>query len=262
MTDHDASIGRLYAASPDDFVKQRDELARSLRKDGDRQAADEVKKLRKPSVAAWTVNQLARREKMRLRGLFTAGERLRAAHEEVLAGAAPNALEKARDDERNAIGELVAAARALLEESGRPPSEGVLDRVRETLHAAIVDEEIGERVRAGRLEKEERATGFGFTSLPATIAKPRKPAAARPRRGREAVKDDAAPAKRRRAEEAASQRRLRAQEGLRAARAALAEAERALKSRRRDLERAERELENRRAAVKSAERALARARSS
>ena len=250
MADPDASIDRLYAASPDEFVKLRDELARSLRKDGDREAADEVKKLRKPSVAAWTVNQLARREKMRLRGLFTAGERLHAAHERVLAGEAPDVLEQARDDERTAIRELAGAARTLLEEAGHPPTEAIVDRVRETLHAAVVDEDVARRVRAGRLEKEEQATGFGFTSLPATAAKPKRPAPARSKPAQTPAKDTAAAAKRRRAEES-----------LRSARDALAQAEKALKGRKRELEQAAREVERRRTSVESAERALERARS-
>jgi hypothetical protein len=246
----DADIDALYAAPPDEFVKRRDELARSLREDGDREAADEVKKLRKPSVAAWTVNQLARREKMRLRGLFTAGERLHAAHERVLGGDSPDVLERARDDERTAIRELTAAARSLLEEAGHPPTEAMLDRVRETLHAAVVDEDVAERVRAGRLEKEEQSTGFGFTSLPATKAKPKRPAPARSKSAQTSAKETAAAAKRRRAEE-----------GLRAARDALAESEKSLKGRQRELDQAAREVERRRTAVESAERALERARS-
>jgi hypothetical protein len=257
----DAKIDDLYAADPGEFVERRDRLARSLRDDGDREAADEVKKLRKPSVAAWTVNQLARREKMRLRGLFTAGERLRAAHEDVLAGGPHEALEQARDDERRALNELASAARSLLEDAGHPPTEAVLDRVRDTLHAAVVDEGLGERVRAGRLEKEERATGFGFTSLPGTTAQPRKPKAKQATGRRQEAKDDAAAKRRERAEEAAREKRLQAEEGVRAARAELAEAEKAVKRAARDLDRAEREVETRRTAVERAEAALRRARS-
>lgn len=240
----DQKVDGLYAAAPGEFVGLRDRLARSLREDGDREAAEEVKKLRRPTVAAWAVNQLARREKMRLRGLFTAGERLRAAQETALAGRSPNALESARDDERAAIGQLAEAARGLLEEAGHSPSETVLERVRETLHAAVVDEEVGERVRAGRLEREEQATGFGFLSLPTTPA-------ARP-----------AGAMRKREQKAANaERRHTAEERLRDARRALAEAERAFVSRQRELKQAERELASRRTAVESAERAVERARS-
>jgi hypothetical protein len=253
----DAEIDGLYTAPPAEFVKRRDELAGSLRADGDRQAADEVKKLRKPSVAAWAVNLLARHEKMRLRALFTAGERLRAAHEQVLGGGPLEGLEHAREDERNAIGELAGAGRALLEEAGQPATEAVLDRVRETLHAAVVDDELGRRVREGRLEKEARATGFGFTSLPATTAKPRRPApsGAKPARPKPARPE---PARKPASDTAAAAKRRRAQERLKAARDALGEAERALKSKKRELAQAEREVERRRMAVETAQRAVER----
>jgi hypothetical protein len=239
------AIDRLYAGPLDEFVARRNELARSLSKEGDRESSDGVKELRKPSVAAWAVNQLARHEKMRLRSLFTAGERLRAAHEELLGGGSPEPLERARDDERKAIGELAGAAGAILEEAGHPPSEAMLDRVRDTLHAAVVDESVGERVREGRLEKEERATGFGFATLPA--GKPAKGKAP----GRE---------RRERERKAARETVLEAEESLREARRRLAEAEKEAKARARELEKAERELERRRAAAESAEAALEQAR--
>jgi hypothetical protein len=234
--DLEKEIDRLYAAPPGEFVRRRDELARSLRSEGKRENADEVKKLQKPTVAAWAVNQLVRREKMRVRGLLTAGERLRRAHEELMEGGSSEGLERARDDERTAIGELVGAARRLLEEAGHPPTRTVQERVRETLHAAVVDEDVGDRVRSGRLEKEEQATGFGFTGLPAVTAGTRKPAAKHAR------------------EEGRRRRRREVEERLREARAAVTAAEREVSGRRRDLEAAERTLASRRADAERAER--------
>ena len=93
--DLEKQIDRLYAVPPGEFVGRREELARSLRSEGKRESADEVKKLRKPTVAAWAVNQLVRREKMRVRGLFTAGERLRRAHEKLMEGGPSEGLERA-----------------------------------------------------------------------------------------------------------------------------------------------------------------------
>lgn len=237
----DKAIDALYAGPPDEFVKRRDALAKRLRADGEREAADQVKALRRPTVAAWAVNQLARTEKMRLRGLFTAGERLRAAHEEALAAGLTPALAEARDDERAAIEELVRAARTSLEERGQSPGDAVLDKVRDTLHAAVVDEQLGDRVRAGRLEKEERATGFNF-ALPAGKRPPK------PRKDTAATK--------RKVEEERTQKRREAQERLRAARARADEARKVAGRAKRDLERAERDLEDALAAVNAAEREL------
>jgi hypothetical protein len=243
------AIEALYAAPSGEFVKRRDALARDLRKDGDREAADRVKALRKPTVAAWAVNGLARKEKMRLRGLLTAGERLREAHEEALSEGLTPALAEARDAERAAVEELARAAQALLEEEGHPASEAVLDRVRETLHASVVDEDLRERVRAGRLEKEEKATGFGFApagGAPGTSRRPaRRQEAGRAERERE-----------RKAREARERKRREAAKRLEEAREAAAEAEREVGRAARELERAERGLARRRASVERAERDL------
>lgn len=258
--DIDKQIDKLYTAPLGDFVERRNELARALRKDGKREAADDVKRLRKPTVPAWTVNQLARREKMRLRGLLTAGERLRKAHEKLLGGGSSEALQQARDDERSAIAELAGAAGSLLTEAGHPATETTLDRVRETLHAAAIDEDAGQRVREGRLERELAAASFGFGALPAAQGAGR---AQRPKE-RKGQQDGAAKrAEKRRAEqEKEAQRKRQAEERLRDARRAVKEAERDVKSRARELERSEQALRSRQADVESAQRELERARRS
>lgn len=255
--DLDKQIDRLYTVPLDEFVERRTDLARSLREDGDRESADEVKGLRKPTVPAWTVNQLARREKMRLRGLLTAGERLRKAHEKLLGGGSPEAVQQARDDERAAIAELSGAAASLLTEAGHPASEATLDRVRETLHAAAADEEIGQRVRVGRLEREEAVTGFGFGGPPppprAKVAtQTKQDEAAREKRAREQKAE----------REKKARKKRRAEERLRDARSALREAERAVQRQARELERSEAALRRRQAEAKSAEQELERARPS
>jgi hypothetical protein len=270
-TNVDKQIDRLYSVPLGEFVERRNELARSLRKDGDRRAADEVRRLRKPTLPAWTVNQLARREKMRLRGLLTAGERLRKAHEELLGGGSPEALQRGRDDERRAIAELARAAEALLEEAGHPASEATLERVSETLHAAVVDQDIGRRVREGRLEKEEQVTGFGFGSLPpapaaerpaqATPTSATSPARGQERKTKQEVAAQEKQARERKAkQEAAREQRLEAEERLRNARRAVKEAVRAVKNQTRELARAERTLSSRQADLERAEREVEQAR--
>jgi hypothetical protein len=241
----DSPIDRLYAAPPAEFVERRDELAKSLRGEGKREAADEVKALRKPTVAAWAVNQLVRREKMRVRGLLTAGERLREAHEKLLRGGPASAVQEAMEDERKATRALVEAAEAILEEAGQSGIRTTLVRVEETLHAAAADEELAARLQEGRLAKEQEAAGFGFASLPAGAAAPKR------------AKRGAAPsAKRREAEAKLSE----AEDDLEEARAAVKDASRAVEARRRELARAERELDARSSAVKSAEREVERRR--
>ena len=74
--DLDNDIARLYVAPREQFVRERDDLARTLRKSGDRSAASEVAALRKPTLVAWTVNQLAHTERRDVDLLLDAGKRI------------------------------------------------------------------------------------------------------------------------------------------------------------------------------------------
>src|SRR5437763_4336427 len=76
----------LYGLPPDRFIAERDALVRALRSDGQREEAAAVARLRKPSVAAWAVNQLARTQARAMTHLFAAGDELREIQSEVLAG--------------------------------------------------------------------------------------------------------------------------------------------------------------------------------
>src|SRR5687767_10578579 len=98
---------RLYGLPLEDFVKERDALARELRKGDDRDAAAVVAKLPKPSPVAWTVNRLARDEPGLVESLAAAGERLGEAQ---LGGAGRDALREAVAAERAAVDAVVAAA--------------------------------------------------------------------------------------------------------------------------------------------------------
>jgi len=235
----------LYGASLDEFVARRDERARALRKEGKRDEAEEVKKLRKPTVAAWAVNMLARREGPRVKGLLDAGERLRTAHAKLLSGGPSADVQEASRAERKAVEELVDAAARILAEAGRSATETTLDRIRDTLHAAASDERVRELVRKGRVVEDEEATGFALTGLaPAAGARPRGRAEkARPDPARERAEK-----RRRAAEERAAEARRELEEAERRveeAKRALAGAEKEAKRRRSALERAERDLEPR-----------------
>jgi hypothetical protein len=153
---------------PEKFVAARKALAKKLRDEGERAAAMRVEDLRKPTAAAAAVNKLARTERMNVRALRTAGERLRQAQVNLLEGAGPDAVHNAAADERKAIAALVAAARRDGE------SEAVLRRVEATLRAAAVDEEAGGLLEAGRLTHELEPVGFGLEGMPKPRKRPKK----------------------------------------------------------------------------------------
>ena len=140
-----------------------------------------MKALRKPSVAAWTVNQLARRERRQVDLLLDAGHRLLEAQQGVLAGDRPKALEEARRTERDALAALDNAARDLLAER-KKATDATLRKVAETLQAAAVSTEGRELLARGRLTGELQPAGFELIAplAPATPkGKRKRPAPAR-----------------------------------------------------------------------------------
>lgn len=161
----------LYGLPPGEFTSARDARVKELRKE-DREAADAVKALRKPSVAAWALNQLPRRRAKKLDRLLAAGEDLRSAQEELLAGGDRGAFQEAAAKERELVAELSAEAAALAAEAGQTGT-GLQEKVAETLHAAALDPDTADDLRSGRLVREREAVGgFGAIAAPATAAKP------------------------------------------------------------------------------------------
>jgi hypothetical protein len=155
-------IGRLFRLPIEEFVGARNELAVRLKRDGDADGAEAVRKLPKPTVAVWAVNQLADREKAGVRALLAAGTSLRKAQEATLAGrGSRDALREAQAKERAAVQELTQRAREFLGEANRAASAATLERVATTLGAAAVDDEARDALKAGRLTAELEPAGFG-----------------------------------------------------------------------------------------------------
>jgi len=231
-----AGADDLYGLPLDRFVPERTALARELRNAGRRPEATEVAALRKPSVAAWAVNQLVRTQRKGVDDLFQAGDALRTAHDQVLAGGGdPGSLRTAAARQRAAVDSLTKAARGLLTSDGHELSPTIIDRVSDTLNAAALDDDARALVRDGRLERELRHIGLGMTaggpvSIPAPAPRGRTAAPkAEPKRDRAAERE----ARRRleratRAAGAARERRDKAAQALEEAEEALAEAERQL----------------------------------
>jgi DNA repair exonuclease SbcCD ATPase subunit len=228
----DKAIDDLYGKPLDEFTSARDALVRELREAGDKAAADEVKGLRKPTVSAWAINQLARRERMRIRSLLVAGEKLRKAHTELLAGGRPAEVREASDAERKAIDHLVSSAARILSETGHSPSKSALERVATTLRAAAVDEEGRASLERGRLTRDLDPTGLGPLDLTA------KPGRQRSKDGRRADKVDRRTQERKQALE----KQLRARRAeLRELSKAMADADGNVAAAERNLQAAERE---------------------
>jgi hypothetical protein len=169
----------LYGLPREEFTRARDELAKELRKAGKREQADAVKALRKPSVSAWVVNQLARRHPQEAKRLVRAGEALRKAQRAAVSGRDPGVLREAQRTHRDALDELSSLARHELDVDG-----GTAHRVAQTLRAASVDKEAAKGFLAGTLSGDVEQVGFGpmLGVVPATRSRRRAaPKAARPK---------------------------------------------------------------------------------
>ena len=154
-------IDDLFALPLDEFTAARNELAKQLKQDGDAEAAEQVRSLPKPSVAAWAVNQLARRDPEAVRSLLNVAARLRSAQERSLKGErAADELRAAQAEERDIIRGLTRSAERVLHEADRPASGTTLERVSSLLRAAAVDEPGRTTLREGRLTGDLEVSGF------------------------------------------------------------------------------------------------------
>jgi hypothetical protein len=180
--DLEADIDGLYGVPLDEFVAKRDQLAKRLIKEGDREAGARVKALRKPTVGAWALNQAVRRRRAETAALLATAERLRQAQDALLSGGDPSELRKATKEERTLTSALADCAEVIASEAGKS-GPALRDRVRATLHAAAVDEEARIELETGRFTREREAVGLGAFgaaggSAPAPTRGPaRKPAA-------------------------------------------------------------------------------------
>jgi hypothetical protein len=232
--------GRLYGLPLEDFTRERDGAARELRRAKERDAADAVKKLPKPSQAAWAANTLARERRDLVDALLAAGDELRDAQDAAVAGKGAASLRDAATAERAAVDALVVAAREL-RPAGKRPTEVTLDRLRTTLHAAASDDEVRTALDRGRVI-EDAAGGSAWGLLaggdePAPASKASPKAKPKPKRGKAKAKEteeDAARERERKEREAAERE---ARERLEAE---LREARTERRSRDRELDRAER----------------------
>jgi hypothetical protein len=213
-----AETDRLYALPLEEFTGERDALAKRLRADGDRDAAAEVKALKKPSVAAWAVNQVRRDRPDDVRRLLDVTEELHRVYAGLSSAGARERLGEAADMQRDLIGSLVRCASELLDAGGHAANEATLAKVAETLRAAALDEELRREVADGRVVKERRAAGLGpLESLPAPAPSPPSRKKAKPSKPEPPRPDPKEVRKAERAVEAARARLERAQKELDAA---------------------------------------------
>jgi hypothetical protein len=209
----DEQIDELYKGHLSEFVAARDALARSVGRD----EAREVKRLPKPTLIPWAVNQVYWHARSTYDRLADTGRKLHAAQVAALKGRTAD-LRQTTEAHREALSRAVAEASRLAEAAGAHPDPEGLSR---TLEAISLAREPAER--PGRLTKPLQPAGFEALTGVEVAARPHVPptatAAARkparnetparhePRERRAIPARDAAAARR-----AAAERRRRARD--------------------------------------------------
>ncbi|GAB3700915.1 hypothetical protein [Saccharopolyspora tripterygii] len=172
----------LSTGDPVCFITARDSAAARAREAGDTELAERIKKLRKPTTAAWAVNLLADREPGELRDLLDLGERLRSAQRELRG----DELRELAAERTRLLDRLTGRAADLTAERGHELAEAGREQVSQTLMAALSDPEAATEVQEATLTKPLEYSGFGLDDLAAAAIR-RQTAGREPRRKKRAA---------------------------------------------------------------------------
>ncbi|HZQ84069.1 MAG TPA: hypothetical protein VFA83_04485 [Acidimicrobiales bacterium] len=153
-------MDELWRATPDEFVAVRNQLAKQLKAEGKTDEAETVKKLKKPSVAVWAVNRLARERPSVVEDLVELGRQVEAATADAMKGEGAGALRELDRQRKHAVGDAATAAAAVAAEAGLPLSSAMAGRVTSTLDNASLAQATRDLLAAGRIPTELDAPGF------------------------------------------------------------------------------------------------------
>jgi hypothetical protein len=242
----DDKIDALFQLPLDEFTAARNALAKQT---GDAS----IKKLEKPNLAAWAVNQLYWHQRKLYDEVIKTSTQVRTAYKQMLAGKSAD-VKAAEVFHAAAMRKAKDAIRAILAAAGNNASDAMMTPINETLDALPTTDP------PGRLTKPLRRTGFEALQGVTIAAKPSKPVAAKTETPKPAAGEGDRERKKREADQqelAMAKERLRfAESAEREAAAALDRAKRTLERAERTRERIESELEEASIAEKSARKEL------
>ncbi|MFJ5919726.1 hypothetical protein ACIQFW_28575 [Streptomyces ardesiacus] len=224
-------LDELYVTPPPAFVAHREERAAASRTAGRKEDARRIHAARRPTLAAWAANLLARSRPEETRRFLALGQALREAHRTLDA----DGLKELSAQRRRIVAALSRQAAQLADEAGHRLSQAAQREVESTLRAVLADSDAAGQWAGARLEVSlTPPSAFPSGTAAAPPARPGPEPAPRPKSSRAAsgtrAKDELAERRRRRREERerAEQEAERARQRLRAARAEQAEAETSL----------------------------------
>ena len=155
----------LYALPLGEFTPARDARTKELK---GTDLAPQVKALKKPSLAAWVVNLLVRRDAEQVTQVLDLGAALR----EAAAGMQGEQLRALTRQRRQLTAAVTTGARSLASGEGVKVTPAVADQVESTLTAAMLDARCADAVRSGLLVTALSSTGVDEVDLAAAVATP------------------------------------------------------------------------------------------
>ena len=142
-----------------DFTGARNTLVARLKKEGRRNEAERVKMLTKPSVSAWTVNQLYWKHREALDQLIATGKRLRPVQTS-RAAAKGKGMRDSLDARRDAINQVSDLASAILSDASHNPTQDMMRRIITTVEALSTYALLPDGPTPGRLTQDVDPPSF------------------------------------------------------------------------------------------------------
>ena len=152
-------IDALFQLPLAEFTGARNTLAARLKREGYRDDAERVKLLAKPSISAWTVNQLYWNHRDEFDELIASGKRIRPAQASRSAGKIAQ-MRDSLDARRGMLSELADLATALLRDAGHTPTLDTIRRVTTALEAISAFALLSDGPTPGRLTQDVDPPSF------------------------------------------------------------------------------------------------------
>jgi hypothetical protein len=149
-----SGVDALYTIDPAEFVKARNDLVARVKSEGRPASAAQVARVKRPTRAAFAINQIARTNQGKVAALLEAGAAVREAQTAVVSGGDRTVLREAISERRRIIADLASLAPAHR------------DVAAATFEAASVDNYLAGLLLRGRFTAEvEPRSGFDFGSM-------------------------------------------------------------------------------------------------
>lgn len=137
----------LYSLPREEFTAARNTAVKRAREQGNRELAEQIGALRRPSTAAWVVNQLVRAQPDEVHALVELGDGLREAQRRLQG----EELRRLSQQRRELVHALVQQAQALARAAGHSVSEAVARELGDTFTAAVNSSAAAQALAGGRL---------------------------------------------------------------------------------------------------------------